>query len=350
MYDKTPEEIKAAIKSSLTKIDTREGSFADDVIGPTAVELSNFYNTLKGLQHIVWVDENSGEYLDLAAEDIGIEPRKPGTKAQVTLQITGDRGHTIPKGAAFLTADNLYFVTTEALTIPQDGVVNIKAEAQEVGAAYNVPAGSIIYQFSNDARISAVTNPAAAQGGTDPESDASLYERIRDARQKPSTSGNKYDYERWAKEVDGVGAAKVFPLHEGPGTVLVVIAGPDRLPVDDAVVQSCKEHIEEVRPIGAAVTVRSAQSLDIVVSVTVQLEPGADQTAVQAAFLDALEDYFASIAFVENKVLYSRVGGLLINIPGVVDYTDLTLNGEAASVELGAQQVPVIGEVVITWS
>lgn len=350
MYEeKTPEAIKAAIKEDITLLDTREGSYTDDIIAPTAVELSNIYASLNGVQHIIWVDENSGEYLDMAAADIGIEPRKAGDKALVTLQITGAAGYTVPAGAAFLTLDNLYFETTQAVTLPPEGIALIPARAQKVGALYNVAAESITLQFANDARISAVTNPEAAEGGADPETDAALFERIDDARKKPSTSGNKYDYEKWAKETSGIGAAKIFPLHDGPGTVLVVVAGPDRMPVDDVTVQKCAAHIEEVRPIGASVTVRSAQALEVNVAASALIEEDANPGEVQAAFVAALTEYLADVAFVEASVIYSRVGGLLISVPGMVDYSGLTLNGEPDSIALGDEQIPVVGEVALTW-
>lgn len=55
-----------------------------------------------------------------------------------------------------------------------------------------------------------------------------------------------------------------------------------------------------------------------------------------------------SLAFEKYEVLYNRVGALLISIDGVVDYTDLTLNGKAASVAVGPEEIPALGEVTLT--
>ncbi|PKB52312.1 hypothetical protein CRH03_25265 [Clostridium sp. HMb25] len=51
-------------------------------------------------------------------------------------------------------------------------------------------------------------------------------------------------------ECNGVGAAKVFPLADGPGTVKVVIADEDRSGASAALINKVKEHIEGLRPIG----------------------------------------------------------------------------------------------------
>ena len=52
---------------------------------------------------------------------------------------------------------------------------------------------------------------------------ARFYEKVR----LPATSGNAYHYQQWALEVSGVGAAKVFPLDNGPGTVGILVVDND---------------------------------------------------------------------------------------------------------------------------
>lgn len=350
MYeDKTPESIKAEILAGLTGWDTREGSFADDMCGPVALELYKMYQCLNAVVPMVWVNETSGKYLDMAAEDLGIEPRKGGVKAAVLLEITGAPGYTVTAGTTFLTADNLCFDTVEDALIPADGVVTATARAQEPGTEYNVNEGAITSCLSGDSRLESVTNPSPAHGGAEQETDAALYARIVAARQRPSTSGNVYDYERWALEVPGVGAAKVYPLHAGPGTVKVLIANENRQAVNDAVLEACAAHIEEARPVGAAVTVKSPTPLVVNVSANVQIEAGTTPEQVRSGFVSALEAYLQSVAFVKTRVLHNRVGALLISLDGVLDYTGLTLNGSGQSLDLEDEQIPVCGEVSFTW-
>lgn len=61
-------------------------------------------------------------------------------------------------------------------------------------------------------------------------------------------------------EVAGVGSAKVVELPGGPGTVgVTLVDSNDRAPSEE-IVEAVTAHIEEERPIGAAVTVTAAGS------------------------------------------------------------------------------------------
>lgn len=87
----------------------------------------------------------------------------------------------------------------------------------------------------------------------------------------------------------------------------------------------------------------SASALPISAAAKVTVDGSTTLAAVQRAFSAALGEYLRSLAFEKYEVLYNRVGALLISIDGVVDYTDLTLNGKAASVAVGPEETPRLG-------
>lgn len=343
----TPEVLKQRVFDALqTDIDTREGSYTSDLVAPAMLEVWKIYQTLNGFIPIMFPDETSGAYIDKKCTYYGIT-RKAGTKATVTLTITGTTGTTVPQGTVFLTAENLRFVTDAAATLA-DGNAQVAATAAEVGSAYNVGVGAIIRQLSSISGVTAVTNATAAQGGSDPETDAALLARLYARLQNPATSGNAAHYKQWALSVAGVGAAKVLPLANGPGTVKVLIASAGMGPVDAAIVQVCAAYIETVRPIGAAVTVETVEGLDINVSATVAIDASTTVAAVKSAFTAALEKYLQSISFVQYTVPYSRIGFLLAGIDGVLDYQNLTVNGGTSNIAVAGNQVPMAGTVSIT--
>ena len=345
-----PEKIKAEIMEVLARDwDTRQGSFTDDMAGPLALAISDVYASLNEIPSIIWVDETSGPYIDLAAADLGIEPRKAGAKAKVRLQITGEAGYTVPAGATFQTADSLSFLTLAEAAIPEAGAATVEAEAREAGTAYNVAADTVRFQFDNASEITAVTNPEAATGGADQESDSALFTRYDLARKKPRTSGNKHDYEEWAMETDGVGMARVFPLRYGRGTVMVLIADENRKPVDRTVLDRCAAHIAGEMPIGGVeLTVRTPAEVPVHVSALVSADGTTTPAAIRAGFAAALEKHFADISLAGSQVVYNQVGALLIAQEGVTDYSGLTLNGQAQSITLTDEQIPVVGEVAVT--
>ncbi|WP_418780226.1 baseplate J/gp47 family protein [Intestinimonas sp.] len=342
----TPESIKAAILAEAgDSLETREGSFLDSMAGPAAVEIWKVYQAMNAVISIAFPDESAGGYLDLEGAKYGIT-RKPGTRARCTMTLTGTAGSTIPAGTVFLTLEGLEFALLEDVLLT-GGSDTGTAEATEIGSAYNVEGGAITRMVTTVTALSAWTN-ASATGGTDPESDAALYERIRDFRSRQATSGNAYHYEQWAMEVAGVGGAKIFPLWNGAGTVKVVLVDADMEPASSEIVAAAAAHIEEERPIGATVTVAAAQSLSIHVAAKLTLDGSTTLPEVKAVFASELDAYLKTLTFRTSILRYNQVAYLLLSLPGVLDFTSLTLNGGTGNVSIGAEQVPALGEVTLT--
>lgn len=183
--------------------------------------------------------------------------------------------------------------------------------------------------------------------GTEEESDNALRARLLNAIQKPSTSGNRYDYYNWAMECEGVGAAKVFPLAGGPGTVKVIIADANMSAAGTGLLKMVREHIEELRPIGADVTVASVVEKAVNVSAGIKLQAGMNLGGVQNAFQAALTDYLHREALDMSYVSLARVGNLLLGTDGVEDYSGLLLNGVSGNMALTEEEIAVTGTVTL---
>ena len=344
--DITPESLRAAILANLSGAwQTREGSFAANLAAPAALEIWKLYQALSGMVSLFYVDEGSGGYIDLAAANFGVT-RKSGVRAEAAMTCSGTAGTVIPAGTAFLTEGGVEFDLISAVTLDASGAGGGTVRAVDVGADGNVSAGSLTRMITTISGLAGWTN-GAASGGVDEESDAALCARYYDRLRTPATSGNAYHYRQWALAVPGVGDARVFPLWAGAGTVKVLLVGPDKGPVDASVVDAAAAYIEEQRPIGAAVAVISAEGLNIDAACTVTLDGSVSAADVQTAFSAALGEYLESVAFTGGAVLYNRIAYLLLSIPGVTDYTALTVNGGTANVALKEDQVPVLGEVTV---
>lgn len=349
MYENiTPELIKADIlgRLSVSDLDTREGSFVNDMVSAVSHEVWKTYQSLDAIVPIAYVDETSGEYIDKRCAEYGIT-RKAGTKATVSLSASGTDGTVIPAGKVFISTDGFQFLTDVSAMIA-NGSATIAATAANIGAAFNVSAGTITGQIKNLTGITAVTNPSAASGGSNAETDAALVGRLYSFLQNPATSGNVAHYQQWALAVDGVGAAKVTPTWNGAGTVKILIVGNDKEPVDNTIVSNCAANIEANRPIGATVTVISATGLPVNVSASITIDSSTTKAAVQAAFAAALEAYLKAISFNKYTLIYNRVANMLMDIDGVTDFSSLTVNGGTSNIVIGADEVPTIGTVVIS--
>ena len=114
------------------------------------------------------------------------------------------------------------------------------------------------------------------------ESDASLLARDLDDRRQPPAGGNQYDYEKWARAVDGVADAWSVPLGQGPGSVDVVITANNETGVPDQdLIDAVTDYINERRPAGMRY-LRVLAPVDIQVDVTLTYEGDVDEAVIEA--------------------------------------------------------------------
>lgn len=342
-YDAIMARLLAAVPDTLDK---REGSFIWDALSPAALELAQLYIQLDLVMQYGFAQTTYGQYLDYRAGEHGLA-RKEATKATGQVTITGSSGTVVPAGSLLATGAGVQFETLAEVTIGETGSITTDVRAVEAGTRGNVPAATITVIPVSIAGVTAVTNMSSTTGGTDQETDAALLERLLEKVRTPATSGNIAHYLQWAKSVSGVGDAKIFPLWNGNGTVKVVIIDGNKQPAEPEIVTNVANYIEEVRPIGATVTVESATALNIDVTANLSLAPEAVLADVKAAFEFALVSYLQQIAFKQSYVSYAQVGSLLLDTPGVLDYSDLTLNSGTGNVAIGDTQVAVKGTVTL---
>ena len=364
MYEnQTVEAVKARILSAIQEgqgLSSMAGGFADGVSGPVAEEISRVYQALNAVPSMLFVDDSSGGYIDLVGKQYFNLTRRSGTKAYCKMTFTGTAGLTIPRGTQFLTAGGLAFSLMAQVDLDGGGTGSGRLEAAQAGSVYNVEVGTISRMYINLPGLTGYRNEAA-EGGTDEESDAALLARIRERVQRPPTSGNGYQYRQWALEVPGVGNAKVVELPDGPGTVSVTLVDSNYEPPAEEIVTAVKNHIGEERPIGASVTVAAAKRLNVTVAAAVTLVPGADRAAVEKAFRVGLEEHchslidgkFSAVYYEPDKdlpytVLYNRVLAILLNLPGVENFSTLTINGGTKDLTVQKDEIPVLGEAVVS--
>lgn len=339
--------------------DKTEGGYIYDSIAPVAIEMVFIGMMIRKALNLSFAQTTNGEYLDKRAEEHGIF-RKEAVKATGEIKITGTVGTIINAGLQVATeADtalnisSVEFVTTETVTIPGDGYVTVPIEAVEAGSNGNVMANKIIVLLKSNSNITYVINPKPTTGGTDIESDADLLTRYLEYVRTPGTSGNVQNYRQWALSIPGVSAVHVIPLWNGNGTVKVVILGPEKAPANDELVNRVKDYIcgednygNRMAPIGATVTVVSAQPITISISANIIIDK--TLTTLENAidvFKNDLNEYLKENVFNAATIRISKIGGVLIFRDWILDYTDLKINGDTENIETTEEQVIIIGEV-----
>lgn len=348
--DQTEEVIHERLLDDVdNSLDKREGSVVYDLTRPSAIEFAQAYTALDEVLTFGFASEDTPDnFLDLRAGEMGLT-RKPSVKAVGSLTFNYKDGETVPAGTRVSTdeVNPVYFVTT-ADGVVSGGKTTVPAEAEVGGANGNVLAGDITIVLGDLSGVATVTNTKAFDGGADIESNESLLARYFERVRKPAASGNTNDYLRWAKEVAGVGDAKVFPIWNGPGTVKVVLLDEDKTAPPQSIVDAAAAYIESVRPIGATVTVIGAVETSISVTATITLKSGYTITDATAEFTNLLRDYLKSLAFVDSTVRYAKIASLLIDVSCVLDYSNLKVNGGVSNITIADGNVAVAGAVTFS--
>ena len=336
----TYENIRERILSNMDNfIDKREGSFVSNMISPVGTEFARYYFELDNILSIMFLEDATNEYLDKKVNDFAVY-RKLGTNAKGIIQVEGEVGTYIPKNSIVLSQAQLEFYTLSDVWL-DEGINNIQVEAMEVGEKYNIIASSIDKFKVKINGIKLITNEEDFTGGTDTETDEELRERFFEVIRKPATSGNIYHYEQWAKEIDGINQARVKPLWNGAGTVKVIVSNDNEI-VSEEILQKCIDHIENVRPIGANVTVITPSALEISVKANIEVKNGYDDVKVKLEFEDNLINYLKTC---NNEVTYTKVASCLGKVEGIEDYNSLLLNNGASNISFNDEQIPKLKSI-----
>lgn len=323
-------------------LDKRVGSsLIYNAIAPATQEIARLRSDMdRYLSYgVVTTPDVPEDILDSAVETDGIY-RKQATAA-VKLGTFKDIDNTfmdIPLNSRF-SIDKIVYKAIEKIDTGK-----YKMECEVAGIQGNYPSGAIL-------PVEYVENLGVAQlsdildEGTDKETNQDLFDRWIIKIQTPSTSGNKYHYLNWALEVNGVGGAKVFPLWNGNGTVKVVIADVNKKSASEALVQDTYEHIEEVRPIGCTLTVVSAVEKQINIKAKVTLAKGISIGQVKNEFLEDVENYLKTVAFKATYISIAKLGSMLLDVSGVLDYEEITLNDNTGNLQLADEEIAVVGSI-----
>jgi len=353
-YYKSEEDIYSEMFLGYTETSTNKGSLLYNACMPVCMQLSqallNLDEATKKMYARTAVESGYSSYMDLKAEEVGLT-RKQATFAEIEITVNGAPNAIWSSGSIVGTKDNRLYTTETDSVLDSNGIGTVKVKAEKTGAQYNVNADEINCLPIKYSGIFSITNKAAYNGATDKETDEALYERFLIKVRTPATSGNVYHYLTWALAVDGCGSAKVHPLWNGNGTVKVVIANSNKRAATPELIQAVKNYIDPYpeasgsgqAPIGATVTVVSAIEKTISVTANIKVATGFTIAQIQTEFTQLLTKYLEGVAFEATYISINRVGNLLFDTSGVVDYSDLKINGATSNIPLADEEIAVCG-------
>lgn len=322
---------------------THEGTFVFDTLSANAVEFEKSYAEMQLILDAAFPQTSWGQYLTMHAEAHGVI-RKKATKSKVLVKLTGIEGTIVPTGVTVATAEGKLFKTIESVTIGNTGDVTVKAESEDIGKDSNVNANTITEIVTTVDGLKSVINEEASYDGFDEESDKDLLQRLLFKVRQPATSGNVYHYMQWAQSVNGVGQVKVLPLWNGAGTVKVLLVDVNNESANTSLLDRVKAAIVKEAPIGATVTVATPTIMNVNISFRVT-KGAANHEAVKRI----INEEFKRQTFSMNYISYANIGkALLANVDtGIIDYSDLRVNGGTTNITITDDQLPRVNEVKI---
>lgn len=248
----------------------------------------------------------AGEWLDeLVASQYGLT-RQDAVIAQGYLTFTslpGSGAYQFSAGTAWASTPDgsVRFVTLADATVPEGGSIQVLAQAEAPGSAYNLATNSLTILNTPQPGLSVTNGPDwLVQSGADTESDAALRQRARLRWAERGGGATRGAYEFWAlSSTPAIDQVRVLDEHpRGQGTVDVVVWGSGGL--GNASVLLADAYIQARRPVTADVQVYRATENTALVPLTLYA-PGADRTRIEGQIL-------VNLAAVQQAI---PIGGIL---------------------------------------
>lgn len=360
--------LKSMLNEVPDDVDKRQGSIIYDALAPAAMLMATQSIDMSNLVKSTYIKTATGSFLDYRAAERGTE-RQRATATQVKAKLLDSKGNPVSNveiGDRFASlGDSPIFYKVISINDDLTGIL----EAEEVGTRPNGYLGQILPVTPNDliswAEIVEITVPARND-----ETDEHLRTRLLASDSWIAYGGNIADYLDMLSKISTVGAAQVYPVWDGGGTVKLVILDNDLMPASQELLEQVKQDIDPIdsegegyglAPIDHTVTVVAPESVPIDISTKVQVDIQSDLETLTPKINQAIENYFHLKRMDWNKtnkatgrgyalVIYrSQIITEIMKVEGVIDATIPTLNGEDNDIPMvfnnDLSQLPIVGEV-----
>lgn len=336
-------------------VDKREGSIIYDALAPAAAELAMSYIEMDVIFNETFADTASREYLIRRTAERGINPY-PATKALLKGIFKNREGNLldIPIGSRF-SLDDLNYVAVEKIEKGQ-----YKMECETVGSIGNKYFGSIIpieyIQHLATGELVEILIP-----GEDEEETENLRQRYFNSLESEAFGGNIADYKEKINKIQGIGGVKVYPVWNGGGTVkLVIIDSEYKVPSTSLIstVQTIIDPIDNsgqgvgIAPIGHKVTVEGVVDTLTTITTNITFQDGYVWEDIKLYVEDKINEYYNDLAkeWSDNSNLVVRISQIevrLLDVTGILDIQDTSINGVQQNLVLDANSIPTLDVITV---
>lgn len=333
-----------------TDVDKREGSLVMNAVAPTSAEHANIYILLdSAIKNGYVATADIREFIELGCRQRGIIPFEA---TQAILK--GKFNMKIPVGSRF-SHDELNY--TAVKFIEEKGkffYYQIKCET--FGEIGNKSFGELnpidFFHKDLEGELMELLIPAE-----DEESDVSLKQRYDNSFKSEAYNWNKQDYKEKTKALGGVGGCIVKSVWNGAGTVKLLIIDSEYNKATPVLTERVENILDPdpkgqgngLVPIGHTVTVVTPDTVTLQIRVRITFQDGHDWNSKKALINKALQDYFLEMRKNwENDTLIVRISQIenrILNIEGVLDVANTTINSVPDNYTVQNNQLPILGGI-----
>lgn len=328
-------------------IDTREGSIIYNALAPAAVELQNMYIQLDTILNESFADTETRDYLIKRCAERGVNVEEATYAVR-----QGEFNIDVPIGSRF-SLNTLNYVVTEKIS---NGVFKLQCET--AGYEGNVESGTLIPIDYIEGLQTAVLSDVLVPG-EDEEDTEHLRQRYYNSLDSQAFGGNITDYKEKVNSLDGIGGVKVYPVWNGGGTVKLVIIDSTFSKPSTTLINAVQTAIDPtqnqgkgvgIAPIGHVVTVVGCDETTVNIETHITFQEGWSWEALKPYVEAAIDEYFKELSteWDSNSNLIVRISQIetrLLDLTGVLDIADTTLNGVAQNLTVAADNIPVRGDI-----
>lgn len=355
-YEQLMERMLARVPNNLDK---REGSVIWDALAPAAMELESLYFVLQDFIKETFGDTASRSNLIRRASERGIIPYK-ASKAI----LKGIFDVEVPLGSRYSLDDLNYTVTKFIQHNTGTGLYEYQVECETPGRDGGRKTGNLIpIDYINGLGRAEITELLIP--GQDEEETEKLRQRYFDSFNMKAYGGNISDYKLKVHEIEGVGAVKVTPVWNGGGTVLLTILDSDFNQASPTLIKKVQDTMDPtkdarglgVAPIGHIVTVQGTSNVAININTSITFEPNFSWSLVKLKVEEVVKNYLLELrktwALKNEKVSnnlvvrVSRIEAKILDINGIMDIQNTTINGSPNNLQLTEYQIPVWGGITV---
>lgn len=341
-FSRTPQEITNDILARMKDVDTRPSSVNYQSASAISQELRNNLLMIEWAKRETFIATATGENLDLLAKQFNFT-RNPPIKATVKAEIISD--NIIPIGNRFASVGLSNSIIYKVIEKLSENKYYLKSENLDDQVNYYI-GDLMVIDFLDNVKKAEILEVVIPQ--KEEESDEEFRKRVQENLIAEATDGNVAQYKKWLSEIEGVGKSKVLSLWNGANTVKCVILNELNQKASNELITKVQNILdpqseglgEGLAPIGAIVTVDTAEELKIDINLNVEYKDG----KTSALNLEKeLKKMMSEIAFNRSVVSYLYVAGVIHSNEDVDFITSLTLNGQQSDINLKSNQIPVLG-------